>query len=247
MRVDFGGSDRWGYTAIGASAILSALGWFAVDRWIPSGANGSNIVIAILRTVFTLLPAVVGFFIAGRRQKKTHRLLSLRLEDLRSSLAEFKQIRKIEHELHTMDRLAKVAREAVKNTASSSQELLGAIEAVDDPRVKERLIEKYRNQTNNVVTVLSAVSEQMEESGRSIHRELTADEAVYILDRERSNTTRGIDYAREIMEQRGIIDGLKQLDFASQQASKLQMELSSLKSISVDNVPGSKAIEHGQE
>lgn len=240
MNIDSQGHDKWIYSAIGASAIFSAFGWFAVDRWVPSDTDGSTIVVAVLRTVFSLLPAIVGFLIAGRRQRRTHRLISLKLDDLRAGLAEFKQIRSIEHELHTMDRLAKVAREAVKNTASSSQELLGAIEAVDDPRVKERLVEKYRNQTNSVVTVLSAVSEQMEESGRSIYRELTAEEAVHILDREKSNTAKGIEYARDIMEQRGIIDGLQQLNFASQQASKLQLELSSLKSISSDI----KGIEH---
>lgn len=231
MRIDSTGNDGWTYSAIGASAILSAFGWFAVDKWIPTGANGSTIVIAILRTIFTLLPAIVGFLIAGRRQRRTHRMIAIRLEDLRGSLSEFQQIRRIEHELHTMDRMSKVAREAVKNTASSSKELLIAIEAVDDPRVKERLIERYRNHTNNVVTVLSAVSEQMEESGRSIQRELTADDAVHILEREKTNTLRGIDHAREIMEQRGITDGLQQLSFAAEQASRLQLEVSSLKSI----------------
>lgn len=238
--MDFSGSDKWGYSAIGASAIFSAFGWFAVDKWIPSDVDGSTVIIAVLRTVFTLIPAVVGFLMAGRRQRRTHRLISLRLEELREGLAEFKQIRRVEHELHTMDRLAKVAREAVKNTASSSKELLEAIEAVDDPRVQERLVEKYRNQTNSVVTVLSAVSEQMEDSGRAIYGELTADDAVHILEREKSNTAKGIEYARDIMEQRGIIDGLQQLNFASQQASKLQLELSSLKTITLDK----KEIQH---
>ena len=104
---------------------------------------------------------------------------------------------------------------------------------VDDPRVKERLVERYRSHTNNVVTVLSAVSEQMEESGRSIHRELSAEDAVHILERERNNANRGLDYAREIMEQRGIADGVKKLIFAAEQAS-LQLELSSLKAIAHD-------------
>lgn len=220
-----------GYTAIGASAILSALGWFSIEKWGPVSQDGSAVLVAMLRTIFTLFPAMVGFWIATRNQRKTHRLITLRLEELKSKMLESQRTRVIEHELHTMDRMARVAREAVKNTASSSKELLGAIEAVDDTRVKERLIERYRYHTNNVVTVLSAVNEQMEESGRSIQRELTAEDAVPILDREKANTARGIDHAREIMEQRGIIDGLKQLNFASEQASRLQLELSSLKLI----------------
>jgi hypothetical protein len=232
IRVDDSSGDKGGYIAIGVAATLSAFGWFAVDRWLPSNGDGSSIIIAVLRTMFTLLPAVAGFMIASRRQRKTHRMISAKLENLRGSMSEFQRIRGIEHELHTIDRLAKVAREAVKNTASSAKELFGAIEAVDDPRVKERLVERYRYHTNNVVTVLSAVSEQMEESGRSIQRELTAEDSVHILEREKTNTARGVEYAREIMEQRGIADGLKQLTFAAEQASQLQLELSSLKAIS---------------
>ncbi|MEH6419661.1 hypothetical protein [Pseudomonas sp. CGJS7] len=224
-------ADGAGYTAIGASAIVSALGWFSIDRWVPVSGDGSAVMVALLRTIFTLLPAIVGFWIAMRRQRDTHKAITLRLADLRSKVSEYQRVRKIEHELHTMDRMAKVAREAVKNTASSSKELLGAIEAVDEPRVKERLVERYRYHTNNVVTVLSAVAEQMEQSGRSIQLELTADDAIPILEREKLNTSRGIEHAREIMEQRGIVDGLQQLNFAAEQASKLQLELSSLKAI----------------
>ncbi|WP_147300586.1 hypothetical protein [Lysobacter silvisoli] len=233
IRVDDAAGDKTGYVAIGAAAMLSAFGWFAVDRWLPAGGDGSAVIVAILRTLFTLLPAMAGFMIANRRQRKTHRAIAAKLENLRGSMVELQRIRGIEHELHTIDRLAKVAREAVKNTASSAKELFSAIEVVDDPRVKERLVERYRSHTNNVVTVLSAVSEQMEESGRSIHRELSAEDAVHILERERNNANRGLDYAREIMEQRGIADGVKKLIFAAEQAS-LQLELSSLKAIAHD-------------
>lgn len=224
--------ENIGYGAIVAAAIFSAFGWFAVDKWVPTDTDGSSVVIAILRTLFTLIPALVGFWIATRRQRRVHRLIATRLGDLRASISEFQRIRRIEHELHTMDRMAKVAREAVKNTASSSKELFGAIEAVDDPRVKERLVDRYRYHTNNVATVLSAVSEQLEESGRAIQRELTAEELVPILEREKANSAMGIEHAREIMEQRGIIDGVQQLSFAAEQASRLQLELSSLKMIS---------------
>jgi hypothetical protein len=153
------------------------------------------------------------------------------LEDLRNSLAELQSLRRIEHEVQTMNRLSKVAREAVKNTAASAQELLGAIRAVDDGRVQERLVDRYRTHTNNVVTVLSAVGEQMEESGVAIYRELNAEEEIHVLDREKKTTSLGIDYAREIMKQRGIEEGRDQLRFAFEQASLLQAEVTSLKVI----------------
>lgn len=240
VRIEGDSPDKTGYFAIAVAAIFSAFGWFAVDRWIPTAGDGAPVIVAVMRTIFTLMPAVAGFVIANRRQRRTHRILSQRLEQLRSSLDEFQRVRGIEHELRTMDRLTRVAREAVKNTATSAKELFGAIEAVDDARVKERLVERYRNHTNNVVTVLSAVNEQMEESGRAIYRELSADEEIHILDRERSNTARGVEYAREIMQQRGIADGVEQLTFAFEQASKLQSELSSLKALS-----NTQALPHG--
>lgn len=190
-----GGGDKLGYVAIAVSAVISAFGWFALDKWQAQSNEGTQVIVAVFRTVFSLLPAAAGFIIANRRQKRTHRALSKRLEDLKAGLVEYQRIATVEHELRTMDRLAKVAREAVKNTASSAKELLGAIEGVDDQRVKERLVERYRYHTNNVVTVLSAVSEQMEESGRSIQRELTAEDAVHILEREKSNTAKGLDHA----------------------------------------------------
>ncbi len=227
--------DKVGYFLIAAAAVGSAFGWFALDRWIPDQEGGTSVLIALLRTLFSLAPAIVGFLIANGRQKSTHKAISKRLQDVRQQLTEFQRIRRIEHELHTMDRLARVAREAVKNTASSAKELFGAIEAVDEPRIKERLVDRYRSHTGNVVTVLSAVSEQMEESGRAIQRELTAEEAVHVLERERQNTTRGVEHAREIMGQRGIAEGFEQLNFATEQASRLQLELSSLKAIAKDS------------
>jgi hypothetical protein len=226
------GGDKAGYAAIAASAVFSAFGWFAIDRWVPaSTAAATPIMVAILRTIFTLLPAIAGFLIASRRQKRIHRALASRLEDLRNSLAELQSLRRIEHEVQTMNRLSKVAREAVKNTAASAQELLGAIRAVDDGRVQERLVDRYRTHTNNVVTVLSAVGEQMEESGVAIYRELNAEEEIHVLDREKKTTSLGIDYAREIMKQRGIEEGRDQLRFAFEQASLLQAEVTSLKVI----------------
>lgn len=228
MRLDPPG-DKLGYTLIGVSAIVSALGWFSIDRWVDVTGEGSAVLTALLRTTCTLLPAIVGFWMAMRRQRATHHAVALRLNDLRAKVAEYQRVRRIEHELHTMDRMAKVAREAVKNTASSAKELLGAIEAVDDPHVKERLVERYRNHTNNVVTVLAAVNEQMEQSGRGIQSELTAEDAIHVLEREKVNTAKGIEHAREIMEQRGIVDGVDQLKFAAEQAKLLQSEMIKLR------------------
>ncbi|HJR73053.1 MAG TPA: hypothetical protein VJ806_05375 [Luteimonas sp.] len=178
--------------------------------------------------MFTLLPAIAGFLIASRKQKRTHRALAGRLEDLRSSLAELQSLRRIEHEVQTMNRLTKVAREAVKNTASSAQELLGAIRAVNDPYTRERLVDRYRTHTNNVATVLSAVGEQLEESGISIYSELNAESEIHVLEREKANTASGLEYAREIMKQRGIEEGRDQLRIAFEQASLLQAEVISL-------------------
>ncbi len=227
------GGDTLGYLGIAAAAIISALGWFSLEKFAPPGGENSHFVIAFMRTLFTLLPAAAAFWIAGWRQRRTHKHLSLKLEQLKSSMIQFQRLQRIEHEIHTMDRLAKVAREAVKNTAVSAKELLGAIEGVDDPRTKERLTERYRYHTNNVITVLSAVSEQMEDSGRAIQRELTAEDSVHILEREKSNTSQGVLLAKEIMEQRGITDGLKQLTFASEQATQLQNQLSTLKTLAL--------------
>lgn len=226
------GRDRFSYTAIAIAAAASAFGWLAVDRWVPTASDGTPILVAVLRTIFALVPAVAGFLIATRRQKRTHRLVATRLEDLRRSFDEFQRLKAIEHEIQTMNRLSKVAREAAKNTASTTQELLGAIRAVNDQHAQERLLERCRNQVNNVVTVFAAVGEQMEESGIAIHKELTADDPMHILDRERRSTALGLDYARELMQQRGIEEGRDQLKIAAEQAALLQREVASLKAIS---------------
>lgn len=226
------GRDRVGYAAIALAAAASAFGWLAVDRWIPQSAEGTPVLIAVLRTVFALVPAVAGFLIAARRQKRVHRLVSARLKDLRNSFDEFQRIKAIEHEISTMNRLSKVAREAAKNTASTTQELLGAIRTVGDQHAQERLLERCRNQVNNVVTVFAAVGEQMEESGIAIHKELTADDPMHILERERKSTSLGLEYARELMQQRGIEEGRDQLKVAAEQAALLQREVASLRAIS---------------
>jgi hypothetical protein len=224
--------DRVDYTIIGTSAVLSASGWLAIDRWLPVTHDGAYpIVVAFMRTVLMLIPPIIAFVIAGRRQRRTHKLISMKLAQIREGMSELERLRKIEHEIHTMDRLSRVAREAVKHTASGARELLGAIEGVDDDRMKERLVERYRTYTNNVVTVLSAVNEQMEESGRSIYREISADDSIHVLQREKDNTSKGVEYAKEIMQQRGILDGVAQVTFAAEQAAKLQHELTSLKAI----------------
>jgi len=228
--------EKSSFVFLGAAAALSAFGWFAVDKWIPAdSALGSSIAVSVLRTIFTLLPAGAAFLIANRRQKAVYRSVASRLTQLKAQLVHFQRVRRIEHELHTMDRLSKVAREAVKNTASSAKELFGAIESVGDPRIKERLVDRYRTHTNSVVTVLTAVSEQMEESGRAIERELTADEQIHVLDRERQNATKGIEYARDILDQRGIAEGMQQLQLAGESAKHLQQELTNLLAISASS------------
>lgn len=221
-----------GYLGIAVAAIISAIGWFSIEKFAVADQESGHFVIAFMKMLFTLLPAAAAFWIANLRQRKIHKALSIQLEQLKVNLNEFQRIRRIEHELHTMERLAKVAREVGKNTAVSAKELLGVIESVDDPLTKERLTQRYRYLTNNVITVISAVSEQMEDSGKSIQRELTADDSIHIMEREKSNIALGVQHAKEIMEQRGIIDGLEQLTFASEQAAKLQTQLVSLKRLS---------------
>lgn len=220
-----------GYIGIAIAAIVSALGLFGIEKIVVADTENGRFVIAFMKTLFSLLPAAAAFWIAHWRQRKTHKNISMQLARLKKGLDELERIRRIEHELHTMERLAKVAREVGKNTASSAKELLGVIEGIDDPWAKERLTQRYRYLTNNVITVLSAVGEQMEDSGKSIQRELTADESIHVLEREKSNITLGIQHAKEMMEQRGIIDGLKQLTFASEQAAALQNQLATLKSL----------------
>lgn len=224
--------DRLSFAAIALAAAASAFGWLAVDRWVPVNSDGTPILVAVLRTVFALIPAIAGFLIATRRQRRVHKLVSARLDDLRRSFDEFQRLKAIEHEINTMNRLSKVAREAAKNTASTTKELLGAIRTVGDQNTQERLLERCRNQVNSVVTVFAAVGEQMEESGIAIHKELTADDSMHILDRERKSTALGLEYARELMQQRGIEEGRDQLKIAAEQATLLQNEVASLKAIS---------------
>lgn len=225
------GSDSLGYVGIAVAAIISALGWFSIEKIAVANTDSGRFVVAFMKTLFSLLPAAAAYWIANLRQRKMHKKISIQLSQLRLCLNEFQRIRRIEHELHTMERLAKVAREVGKNTAASAKELLSVIESVDDAWTKERLTQRYRYLTNNVITVLSAVSEQMEDSGKSIQRELTADDAIFILDREKSNISQGVLHAKEMMEQRGIIEGMNQLAFASEQAAQLQLQLSTLKKL----------------
>jgi hypothetical protein len=223
-RINGNEADKLGWVAIALTAVFSAFGWFAANRWASAAGDGGQIVTAILRTLFTLLPAAVGFMIANRRQQRVHKSLAKQLGLLKKSLVEFQRVKKV-------DRLTKVAREAVKNTAGSAKELLDAIQSVDDPRTKERLTERYKYHTNNIATVLSAVMQQMEESGISIYKELNAEESMHVLERDRNNAEKGIEHARQIMESRGIKDGLEQLYLASTKASQLHAELTSLKKL----------------
>jgi hypothetical protein len=224
-------ANRFGFALVASAAVVSALGWIAVDSWLPEQGGTNPIALSILRTLFTLLPVGAAFLIANQRQRRTHKVVAQHLQDLRQSLLNFQRLRRIEHELHTMDRLSKVAREAVKNTATSAKELFLAIEVVDDVRIKERLVDRFKNHANSVQTVLTAVKEQMEESGRAIYRELSADESIHVLQREIENSSKGLDLAKQLLEQRGVVDGLQQMQSAAQEAERLQNELVAFKAI----------------
>jgi hypothetical protein len=216
------------YIAVGAAALLSAAGWISAGKWLPADSAGLSFGVAILRTIFTLLPAAVAWWIATRRQRRVHQELSNRLDVLKASLASLDSLESIENELETMNRLASVSRAAVKDTAVSANELLRAIELVPDDITKERLVDRFRNHSTGLRTVLSAVNDELEDSGRRIAKQLSAEEEIHILEREERTNTQGIEFARKLAEQRGLIDGVRQLTEASDQARQLQLALSSL-------------------
>jgi hypothetical protein len=215
-----------GYVAVGAAALLSAFGWYALGKWVRPDDPGTKFLLAFMRTVFTLLPALVAFWVANRRQREAERQMALRLDSLKMLMGQYQRLQSVDNELATMDRLAKVARHAVVSTGASSKELFGAIEAVQDRASKDLLLERYRHHTNSVVTVLNAVSEQLSESGRSISENITADDSINIVERADANATNGLAYATKIIETRGIGDGLKQLKTSIDRAQSLQGQIS---------------------
>ena len=214
-----------GYVAIGGAALLSAFGWYAVGTWMDASDPGLKFILAILRTVFTLFPALVAFMVASKRQKEVQRRMALKLDVLKNLMTDYQRLQSVDHELKTMDRLSKVARNAVMNTAASSQELFGAIEAVVDKPSKDLLLERFRHHTSSVVTILSAVNEQLSESGRAISENITADDQINIVERANKNTESGLELAQKMIETRGIGDGMRQLKTSIEQAQSLQAQL----------------------
>lgn len=216
-----------GYVWIGSAALLSAFGWYAVGTWMRPSDAGGQIIAAILRTVFTLLPALAAFIVASRRQKEVQRRMAIKLDALRDLMNGYQRLQSVDHELKTMDRLSRVARNAVINTASSSQELFSAIEAVPNKTSKDLLLERFRHHTSSVVTILSAVNEQLSESGRAISENITADDQINIVERANMNAESGLELAQKMIETRGIGDGMRQLKTSIEQAQSLQAQLAS--------------------
>lgn len=216
-----------GYMAIGAAALFSAFGWYAVGKWMDPGDPGVKYILAILRTVFTLLPALVAFWVANRRQRAIQQGMARKLDVLSNLMIDYQKLQSVEHELKTMDRLSKVARNAVMTTAASSQELFGAIESVSDKGSRDLLLERYRHHTNSVVTILSAVNEQLSESGRAISENITAEDKIDIVERATKNAESGFALAQKMIDTRGIGDGIRQLKTSIEQAQSLQAQLTS--------------------
>lgn len=213
--------------AIGGAALFSAFGWYAVGTWIKPSDPSGQFIVAILRTAFTLFPALVAFLVANKRQKEVQRHMALKLDALKNLITDYQRLQSVDHELETMDRLSKVARNAVMLTAASSQELFGAIESVADKKSKDLLLERFRHHTSSVVTMLLAVDEQLSESGRAISENITADKEINIVERANQNAESGLALAQRMIETRGIGDGIRQLKTSIAQAQSLQSRLAS--------------------
>lgn len=214
-----------GHVAIGVAAIASGLGYWALGEWMQPADPASKFVLAAMRTIFTLLPALVAFAVASRRQRQAEEQMAGKLDSLKKLMGNYQRLQSVESELKIMDRLAKVARNTVVSTGSSSQELFRAIEAVQSKAEKDLLLERYRNHTGSVVTVLTAVSEQLSESGRTISENVTADDKIDIIDRADKNAEDGLKYAQKIIDTRGIGDGLQQLKSSMDRAHLLQGQI----------------------
>jgi hypothetical protein len=216
------------YVWIGVAGLVSATGWLAADKWVAADSPAASVAVALMRTLFTLLPAAIAWWIASRRQRSVHQALSRQLDELKAKMAQSRRLSTIQIELDTMNRLAKVSRSAVKDTASTANALLQAIDTVVDPATKERLAERFRIHSDGLRTVLIAVNEELQESGRTIARELTAEDAIHILEREEQTNAKGIELAEKLAQQRGLHDGVRALAAASEQARQIQVTLMAL-------------------
>jgi hypothetical protein len=217
-----GSVGLWGHILVIAAALVSGGGWYFLDRiWLPDDP-ASKIAHAFGRTLLTLLPAFVAFLVASWRQRRTEENMAKKVERIGVLVKQYVRLRSVQNELETVDRLAKVARNATVQTGASASELFRAIEAVKDPVAKDLLLERYRHHTNSFVTLLSAVNEQLSESGRAISEAVTADDAINIIDRADKNAEDGLRYAEKIIQNRGIGEGLKVLNSTIEKARELQ-------------------------
>lgn len=216
-----------GYAAIGASVLVSAFGWYAVSKWMQPSDAGVKFLLAFLRTFFALIPAVVGFWIASKRQRASQARMAADLDRLRNLMSDYQKLVAVDHELKTMDSLSKVARNAVVATATSAKNLYGAIvEIPGDGPSKTILLERFKNHSNSVMTTLTAVQEQMNEIGTAVADILTSHEEIDIVKRKTRNSESGLTLARQMVEARGVGDGLKLISNTLEQAQSLQDQLS---------------------
>lgn len=226
-KTNVGDSPSAGYAAVGLSVLFSAFGWYAVGEWIKPTDTGLQFLLALLRTVFTLLPAIAGFWIANRRQRAILQGMARDLDRLRILMTDYQRLINVDHELRTMDSLSKVARNAIVATANSAKNLYGAIvEIPGDGPAKTILLERFKNHSNSVMTTLSAVQEQMNESGTNVANIITAHESIDIVQRKTRNSETGLELARKMVEARGVGDGLKMISNTLEQAQTLQDQLS---------------------
>lgn len=239
-----GKQDTAGYVGVFIATLVSAFGLISVDQWIPPEGSGAVVGVAVFRTIFALLPAAVAYWAASRRQKRAHKQLIAELTELKTKFDNLERLNRIEDELNTMGRLSKVAKAAGKGTATSLAELLSAIQLVPDGVSKERLVQRYRAHNDGLVATLAIVHEELEESGRAIATQLNADQELHILEREKKNAAQGIEFARELAEQRGLSEGFRQLAEASSQAKQLQAALAQLKDPDTPRLPAGASNEH---
>lgn len=213
------------YAIFAFLALLSSIGYLASGQWFEGESGSAKAGLAIVRTLFTFAPALFAFFIAARQQRKAERLMAEKLTTLQGQLEQFVRLQSVQNEIDKVERLAKVARSAVRQTGNSSRELFGAISYVSEPHAKERLVERFTHHADGLVTVLTAVNEEMSECGRKIYEGLTADQPMNIVDRADYNSARGLEYADSVIKKRGIQDGVKQLQSSVEQARLVQAQL----------------------
>ena len=84
--------------------------------------------------------------------------------------------------------------------------------------------------------VLGAVNEELERSGRKVTSELTADDSIDIIEREQRTYERGIAFAQELAQKRGLAEGLRQIQAAAEQANQLTLALTAISTDSTKKI-----------